>query len=71
MTNEAKPVRRVKPRGLRITLRILRVLAVPLLCLICFIVGLSIGFVTIGGGEAGDVFRWGTWKHLYDLVFAP
>ncbi|HYE67361.1 MAG TPA: DNA-directed RNA polymerase subunit beta, partial [Anaerovoracaceae bacterium] len=56
-------------KTLRITLKISRYLLVPALCLAALFIGLTIGYATIGGGSAGDVFRFETWKHLYDLVF--
>lgn len=61
------------PSGVKTTLyviyRIFRFLLVPALCLAALFVGLTIGYSTIGGGDAGDVFKISTWKHLYDLVF--
>ena len=61
------------PPWLKITLYILlkvsRILLVPALCIAALFIGLSIGYATIGGGSAGDVFKFETWKHLYDLVF--
>lgn len=48
---------------------IFRILFVPALCLAALAIGLTIGYSTIGGGEASDVFKLETWKHLYDLVF--
>ncbi|OUM95695.1 MAG: hypothetical protein BAA02_01315 [Paenibacillaceae bacterium ZCTH02-B3] len=55
--------------GLSILYRICRVLFIPALCLLALIVGLTIGYSAIGGGDAADVFKFETWKHLYDLVF--
>ena len=49
--------------------KIARYLLVPALCLAALFIGLTIGYSTIGGGSAGDVFKIETWKHLYDLVF--
>ena len=54
---------------LKIIYRILRFFLVPILCLAALFIGLTIGYSTIGGGEAGDVFKIETCKHLYDLVF--
>ncbi|WP_231638772.1 DNA-directed RNA polymerase subunit beta [Paenibacillus sp. JCM 10914] len=25
----------------------------------------------LGRQELDEVFRWGTWKHVFDLIFAP
>jgi len=49
--------------------RIFRALLIPALCIAALFVGLTIGYSTIGGGDAADVFKISTWKHLYDLVF--
>lgn len=48
----------------------IKVLIVPVLCVIALIVGLAIGYVVLGKGELADVFDMNTWRHMYDLVFA-
>lgn len=58
------------PPWLRIILSILRFLLIPALCVVALFVGLTIGYATIGGGDASAVFHIETWKHLYDLVFS-
>ncbi len=58
------------PPWLRITLRILRFLIVPVACVIALYVGLYVGYVTLGDQSAGDIWKLETWKHVYDLVFA-
>ncbi|MEB3102493.1 DNA-directed RNA polymerase subunit beta [Ferviditalea candida] len=45
--------------------------AVPLLSVAALLVGLIIGYSYLGGQNAGEILRYSTWKHLYDLVFAP
>jgi hypothetical protein len=72
MSNQTmqKPPGWVMPTWLRIILSILRFLLVPGLCIIALVVGLTIGYATLGGGEASAVFELKTWKHLYNLVFA-
>lgn len=72
MANQAtqKPSGWVMPKWLRIVLSVLRFLLIPALCLIALFIGLTIGYATIGGGEASAVFKIDTWKHLYNLVFA-
>lgn len=71
--NKPKPKPAKKSSAAKTTLyvvyRIFRVLLVPALCLAALFVGLTIGYSTIGGGDAADVFKFSTWKHLYDLVF--
>lgn len=44
---------------------------IPLLLLIALGGGLAVGYVVFGKQELSDVFHWSTWKHVYDLVFAP
>lgn len=61
--------KRSRPVG--ITLKILRILLVPLLCIAALIAGLIVGYVYIGGQEMSDVWDIGTWKHVFDLMFAP
>lgn len=55
---------------LKVFLRVLRILLVPILCIAALYVGLMIGYVYIGGQDAAEVMQWNTWKHLYDLVFS-
>jgi hypothetical protein len=59
----------VLPTWLVIILRILRFFLVPALLVAALFIGLAIGYSTIGGESASDVFKIETWKHLYDLVF--
>ncbi|GIQ70879.1 DNA-directed RNA polymerase subunit beta [Xylanibacillus composti] len=59
-----------QPPWLRITLRILRYLIVPVACVIALYVGLYVGYVTLGDQSAGDIWKPETWKHVFDLVFA-
>lgn len=42
----------------------------PILMVVMLLTGLYIGYVIVGGQSAGDVFRFETWKHLWDLIFA-
>lgn len=50
--------------------RIIRWLLVPVLCVGALIAGLIAGYVYIGGEELQDVWKWKTWKHVFDLMFA-
>jgi hypothetical protein len=50
---------------------ILKTVRVPLMCLFALIAGLMIGYIYIGGQQASEVFQLETWKHMFDLVFAP
>ena len=58
------------PRWARITLKILRLLLVPALCVIALIGGLIVGYVYIGDQDMSDVWKFETWKHVFDLMFA-
>lgn len=58
------------PKWARITLRVLKIAGIPLLCLLALYIGLYIGYAKLGDQPAGDIFAWGTWQHLFDLVFA-
>jgi flagellar basal body-associated protein FliL len=44
---------------------------IPLLLVAALGGGLVIGYVVLGKKEFSDVLQWSTWKHVYDLVFAP
>lgn len=44
---------------------------IPLLLIVALAGGLVVGYVILGKREFSDVLQWSTWKHVYDLVFAP
>jgi flagellar basal body-associated protein FliL len=44
---------------------------IPLLLVAALGGGLVVGYVVLGKKEFSDVLQWSTWKHVYDLVFAP
>ena len=44
---------------------------IPLLLIAALGGGLVVGYVVLGKKEFSDVLQWSTWKHVYDLVFAP
>jgi hypothetical protein len=48
----------------------IKILVIPVLCIAALIVGLAVGYVVLGNKPLSDVFDSGTWKHMYDLVFA-
>jgi len=50
---------------------IVKVFMIPVLCLIALFVGMALGYVALGKRELSEVFDLNTWKHMYDLVFAP
>ncbi|WP_261381401.1 DNA-directed RNA polymerase subunit beta [Paenibacillus cremeus] len=43
---------------------------IPVTCVAALAVGLCIGYVYIGKQDMNEVFELGTWRHLFDLVFA-
>ncbi|MBP1971953.1 DNA-directed RNA polymerase subunit beta [Cohnella thailandensis] len=47
-----------------------KILIIPVLCVLALMVGLALGYVVLGERELADVFDMNTWKHMYDLVFA-
>lgn len=66
-----EPLKKRRPhKAWRITWRIVRLLVVPVLCIGSLIAGLIAGYVYIGGEEMQDVWKWETWKHVFDLMFA-
>lgn len=48
----------------------IKMLIIPVLCVMALIVGLAVGYTVLGDKPLSDVFDSGTWKHMYDLVFA-
>ncbi|MBB6691721.1 DNA-directed RNA polymerase subunit beta [Cohnella xylanilytica] len=48
----------------------IKVLIIPVLCVVALIAGMAIGYVVLGKRELADVFDIQTWRHMYDLVFA-
>jgi hypothetical protein len=44
---------------------------IPLLLIAALGGGLAVGYVILGKKELSDVLEWSTWRHVYDLVFAP
>lgn len=64
---EQQPVRR---RGIS-AWTIIQWFLIPLLLVAALGGGLVVGYVILGKREFSDVLLWSTWKHVYDLVFAP
>ena len=44
---------------------------IPLFLLAALLGGMIAGYVVVGKESMADVFKWETWKHVFDLVFAP
>jgi len=67
------PVRKKRSTGRllwQIIWTIIKVLLIPVSCVVALCAGLAIGYVMLGKGELSDVFDMHTWRHMYDLVFA-
>lgn len=55
---------------LRTVFWILRKLIAPIIMIIMLAAGLYIGYVVIADQPSDEVFKFETWKHLWDLIFA-
>lgn len=44
---------------------------IPLLLVAALGGGLAVGYVVLGKRELSEALQWSTWRHVYDLVFAP
>ncbi|WP_445993902.1 DNA-directed RNA polymerase subunit beta [Paenibacillus medicaginis] len=51
--------------------RIARHFVIPLLLVISLLGGMIAGYVVVGKHSLEDVFNMATWRHVFDLVFAP
>ncbi|WP_042208544.1 DNA-directed RNA polymerase subunit beta [Paenibacillus durus] len=65
-TEDNVPIKRKRSKW-----TVVRWFLIPLLLLLALGGGLAAGYVVLGKKELSDVFHWSTWKHVYDLVFAP
>lgn len=70
--SEDKPEDKKEPkrRGLS-KWTLIQWILIPLLLLAALGGGLVVGYVVLGKKEFSDVLQWSTWRHVYDLVFAP
>lgn len=66
MSEASEPKRRKTP-GWKIALRIM----VPIFLLLALAGGMVFGYVILGKQDIGEALKWSTWKHVFDLVFAP
>lgn len=60
-----KPTRWVQIRMIPIWLRILIVMV---LLLAAVMVGVTIGYSSIGDGDSADALKWSTWQHLLKII---
>jgi hypothetical protein len=65
-TTGQTPVRPKKRIGWRLLFFALLLLA----CVAAVGGGLVIGYVRLGGQPLVEVWKFATWKHLYDLIFS-
>ncbi|MNI66569.1 DNA-directed RNA polymerase subunit beta [compost metagenome] len=50
---------------------LLRIVLVLLLLVIALVGGMIVGYTVLGKQDMSEVFQWSTWRHVFDLVFAP
>nr|WP_054954625.1 DNA-directed RNA polymerase subunit beta [Paenibacillus dakarensis] len=65
--SEASGTKQRKTSGWKIALRIM----VPIFLLLALVGGMVVGYVVLGKQDIGEAFKWSTWKHVFDLIFAP
>ncbi|SEU13853.1 DNA-directed RNA polymerase subunit beta [Paenibacillus sp. NFR01] len=65
--DSGKPQRKRRIR----TWTIIQWFLIPILLVGALAGGLVTGYVVLGHREFSDVLQFSTWKHVYDLVFAP
>lgn len=46
----------------------LRIVLVLILLFFATIIGTMIGYGGIGDGEPLDALKWGTWRHIFDII---
>ena len=64
-SEETSTDKRIRVRLIPIWLRIIIVLV---LLAVCIIAGAAFGYSVLGDGQARDIFKTDTWKHMIDLV---
>jgi hypothetical protein len=68
-TQEAKTKERVRS-GKRWPIIVAKVMLVPILLFFSLVIGLMIGYGVVGDKPVSEVFDLGTYKHMWDLMFA-
>ncbi|WP_058300338.1 DNA-directed RNA polymerase subunit beta [Gorillibacterium timonense] len=66
-TKPSKSSKSRKKKRLKLWIRI----SIPFLCLIALVVGMGVGYVYMGKQPMSDIWKWETWRHAFDLIFAP
>jgi len=67
MTDKNNP--EVKRRAWWVPL--LKIVLILLFFAVALIGGAIAGYVVLGKQDIHDVLNWSTWRHVFDLVFAP
>lgn len=64
-TTAVKSGKKTKLRAFPLWLRV--VVFIVVLALVISL-GLFVGYSMLGGGEAADIFKLGTWEHIFDIM---
>ena len=67
---KAKPSGKPAPTRKKKRFRFWFRISLPFLCAIALFAGMAIGYVRLGHASASDIWKWQTWKHAFDLIFA-
>lgn len=66
--SQEKPPTQKKKSGWRV---LLRIVLIVVFLILAFFGGAIAGFVVLGKQDLSHVWDFNTWRHVYDLVFAP
>ncbi|WP_018750014.1 DNA-directed RNA polymerase subunit beta [Paenibacillus sanguinis] len=50
---------------------ILRIVVILLILVLALVGGAFVGYVVFGKQDPSEIWNWSTWRHVFDLVFAP
>lgn len=68
---DIKDTKKVKEQGKSGWWVLLRIVIIIVVLILVFFGGAVVGFVVLGKQDLSHVWDLNTWKHVYDLVFAP
>ncbi|MGG6312626.1 DNA-directed RNA polymerase subunit beta [Paenibacillus macerans] len=71
MTEENHPVAGRSVAGRSAWIIILRIVIILLILFLALAGGTVVGYVVFGHREMSDIWDLATWRHVFDLVFAP
>lgn len=66
---EGQPDGTAQKESFRPTKWLVRLVIVPLTCVLTLIAGLIAGYVVVGKGAVSEALNFDTWRHLFQLVF--